>query len=67
MERAVDTQPESGIGDIESLKAHGVKRKLCPYYISRDLATKADLVFLPYNYLVSVLEFRIGMYTNAMF
>ena len=59
MERAVDTQPESGIGDIESLKAHGVKRKLCPYYISRDLATKADLVFLPYNYLVSGLEFRI--------
>ena len=52
LERAVDTQPESGIGDIESLKAHGAKRKLCPYYISRDLATKADLVFLPYNYLV---------------
>ena len=57
MERAVDIQPESGIGDIESLKAHGAKRKLCPYYISRDLATKADLVFLPYNYLVSDQSF----------
>ncbi len=52
LEKAADTMPESGIGDIESLKAHGQKRKLCPYYISRDLAAKADLVFLPYNYLV---------------
>ena len=52
MEKAADTQPDSGIGDIESLKAHGMKRKLCPYYISRDMAAKADIVFLPYNYLV---------------
>lgn len=52
IERAADTMPESGIGDIESLKKHGQKRKLCPYYISRDLAAKADLIFLPYNYLV---------------
>lgn len=53
LEKAADTQPESGIGDIESLKLHGHKRKLCPYYISRDMAAKADLIFLPYNYLVS--------------
>ena len=52
MERASDTQPESGIGDIESLRQHGFKRKLCPYYISRDMAAKADIIFLPYNYLV---------------
>ncbi len=52
IERAVDIGPESGIGDIESLRKHGVKRKLCPYYSSRDLAGKADLIFLPYNYLV---------------
>lgn len=52
LEKAADTQPESGIGDIESLKLHGQRRKLCPYYISRDMAAKADLIFLPYNYLV---------------
>ena len=52
LERAADTQPESGVGDIESLRLHGFKRKLCPYYISRDLAAKADIIFLPYNYLV---------------
>ena len=56
MERASDTQPESGIGDIESLRLHGFKRKLCPYYISRDMAAKADIIFLPYNYLVSFLQ-----------
>ena len=55
MENAANIEPQSGIGDIESLKAHGQKRKLCPYYISRDLATKADIVFLPYNYLVGDL------------
>ena len=59
LERAVDTAPDSGIGDIESLKAHGEKRKLCPYYISRDLATKADIVFLPYNYLVGTLNHEL--------
>ena len=52
LERAADIHPESGIGDIESLKSHGQKRKLCPYYISRDMAGKADIIFLPYNYLV---------------
>ena len=52
MEKAADLHPESGIGDIESLRSHGQKRKLCPYYISRDMAGKADIIFLPYNYLV---------------
>ena len=41
-----------GVGDIESLRKNGEKRKLCPYYVSREMAANADLIFLPYNYLV---------------
>ena len=43
---------ESNAGDIESLRKNGHRRKLCPYYASREMAANADLVFLPYNYLV---------------
>lgn len=39
-------------GDIESLRKNGQKRKVCPYYASRELSTRADIIFLPYNYLV---------------
>ena len=43
---------ESNVGDVESLRKNGYRRKLCPYYASREMASNADLVFLPYNYLV---------------
>jgi regulator of telomere elongation helicase 1 len=25
---------------------------VCPYFLSRDLAATADVIFMPYNYLV---------------
>jgi regulator of telomere elongation helicase 1 len=25
---------------------------VCPYFLSRDLASTADIIFMPYNYLV---------------
>lgn len=40
------------IKDIEDLVTIGKKCKACPYYLSRDLATNADIVFMPYNYLL---------------
>ena len=66
MEKAADTQPDSGLGDIESLKAHGMKRKLCPYYMSRDMAAKADIVFLPYNYLVIIFAVLAKFYNFSL-
>lgn len=41
-----------GVMDIEDLVKQNKKKRQCPYFRSRDLASKADIVFLPYNYLL---------------
>lgn len=52
------------IKDIEDLVTIGKKCKACPYYLSRDLATNADIVFMPYNYLLDakiLKSFKINL------
>ncbi|KAJ3275157.1 Fanconi anemia group J protein [Terramyces sp. JEL0728] len=39
----------------KELVQEGKKRKQCPYYASRLLAAKAEVVFAPYNYIVDPL------------
>jgi regulator of telomere elongation helicase 1 len=41
----------TGCMDIEDLVKHGEKHKVCPYYLTRDTANDADVIFMPYNYL----------------
>lgn len=38
--------------DIEDLVSAGNKLKCCPYFVSRELIEGADIVFMPYNYLL---------------
>jgi regulator of telomere elongation helicase 1 len=38
--------------DIEELTQLGKAHSLCPYYHSRNSMAEADIVFLPYNYLI---------------
>lgn len=38
--------------DIEDLVKAGQKLKMCPYYASKELVEDADIVFMPYNYLL---------------
>ena len=38
--------------DIEELHQLGKKLSFCPYYMSRELYQAADVIFLPYNYLL---------------
>lgn len=38
--------------DIEDLVTVGKKLKCCPYYLSKELKQDADIVFMPYNYLL---------------
>lgn len=38
--------------DIEDIVRIGKKLKCCPYYASKELMDEADIVFMPYNYLL---------------
>ena len=38
--------------DIEDLHLIGVDQNFCPYYYSIDSCRDADIIFMPYNYLV---------------
>ncbi|KAI9104794.1 helicase C-terminal domain-containing protein [Phlyctochytrium arcticum] len=38
--------------DIEELVKFGKQHSACPYFLSRATQTTADIVFLPYNYLI---------------
>ncbi|KAL1452948.1 hypothetical protein WDU94_007130 [Cyamophila willieti] len=40
------------IGDIEDLVKKGKKKKCCPYFATKELQKSADVIFLPYNYLL---------------
>ncbi|KAI8834702.1 hypothetical protein BC829DRAFT_69279 [Chytridium lagenaria] len=43
---------EPAIADLEDLLKFGMKNSICPYYYTREQLKNADIVFLPYNYLV---------------
>lgn len=38
--------------DIEELVRIGKKLKCCPYYASKELLDDAEIIFMPYNYLL---------------
>ena len=38
--------------DIEELHVQAKQKVFCPYYAMKDRAAGADVVFMPYNYLV---------------
>lgn len=38
--------------DIEELHRFGKDHTMCPYFGNKDRATGADVVFMPYNYLI---------------
>ena len=42
-----------GVMDIEDLVAHGMEAKVCPYYHARNNIESADIVVLPYNYIIN--------------
>lgn len=43
---------KNSIWDIEDLVKQGEKKECCPYYLSRELAKNAEVIFCPYNYLI---------------
>lgn len=43
---------DASVLDIEDIVRIGKKLKCCPYYASKELMENADIVFMPYNYLL---------------
>jgi regulator of telomere elongation helicase 1 len=41
-----------GVLDIEDLLKLGHKQRICPYFLARELRKDADVVFMPYNYVL---------------
>lgn len=39
--------------------SHGVYVcRMCPYYLARELKSQADLIFMPYNYILDIKVHR---------
>ena len=62
MEAYLKAHPDanSEVADVEDLVQQGRAGGPCPYYLSRDMAAGADLVLMPYNYLVDART-RFGL------
>uniref|UniRef100_A0A8V5H3E6 Regulator of telomere elongation helicase 1 n=1 Tax=Melopsittacus undulatus TaxID=13146 RepID=A0A8V5H3E6_MELUD len=51
-EKSTEKELMSSIMDIEDLVKKGNELRACPYYLSRSLKQQADIIFMPYNYLL---------------
>uniref|UniRef100_A0A8D2IJ85 Regulator of telomere elongation helicase 1 n=1 Tax=Varanus komodoensis TaxID=61221 RepID=A0A8D2IJ85_VARKO len=51
-EKSTEKDLINPIMDIEDLVKNGNKHRVCPYYLSRNLKQQADIIFMPYNYLL---------------
>ncbi|CAL9703723.1 unnamed protein product [Knipowitschia caucasica] len=51
-EKSTDRDLVNSILDVEDLVKYGTKQRVCPYYLSRSLKQQADIIFMPYNYLL---------------
>lgn len=52
---------DNSVLDVEELGQIGHKLHCCPYYASKEIAKEAEIIFLPYNYL---LDPRIRKVSN---
>ncbi|XP_015452420.1 regulator of telomere elongation helicase 1 isoform X4 [Pteropus alecto] len=57
-EKSLEQELATPILDIEDLVKSGNKHRLCPYYLARNLKQQADIVFMPYNYLLDAKSRR---------
>ena len=51
-QRVLPKDTEYKAMDIEDMVELGVKHRACPYYLAREQRMEADVVILPYNYIV---------------
>ena len=51
--------------DIEDLHNFGAERHVCPFYLAREMQKDADIVFLPYNYLIDARIRKVRVCVRA--
>ncbi|KAJ3589022.1 hypothetical protein NHX12_009870, partial [Muraenolepis orangiensis] len=51
-EKSTDKDLVNTIMDVEDLVKAGIKHRVCPYFFSRTLKSQAEIIFMPYNYLL---------------
>ncbi|MFT7804710.1 regulator of telomere elongation helicase 1 isoform X3 [Arapaima gigas] len=51
-EKSTEKELMDNILDVEDLFKAGNKHRVCPYYLTRNLKQQADIIFMPYNYLL---------------
>ncbi|XP_067904325.1 regulator of telomere elongation helicase 1 isoform X2 [Heterodontus francisci] len=51
-EKSTEKEFSQSILDVEDLVKSGNKHRVCPYYLSRALKQNAEVIFMPYNYLL---------------
>jgi len=47
-----ESRAESNCVDIEDMRQLGANRGFCPFYRSRENQKTADIIFVPYNYII---------------
>ncbi|XP_048873948.1 regulator of telomere elongation helicase 1 [Brienomyrus brachyistius] len=57
-EKCTDKELANTILDVEDLVKAGNKQRVCPYYLTRSLKQQADIIFMPYNYLLDAKSRR---------
>lgn len=50
--RKIDPTFSEGLVDIEDLVKRSQRCQCCPYYMAREIQQSADIIFMPYNYLL---------------
>jgi regulator of telomere elongation helicase 1 len=54
--------------DIEDLNKFGEQHQFCPYYLSNERIADADILFMPYNYILDseiLVKYEINI-TNSI-
>ena len=49
----VNSAASFNILDLEDLKDNCKSNSICPYFYNKKVSTKADIIFMPYNYIFS--------------
>ena len=42
----------------------GTRQRMCPYYLARELKAQADVIFMPYNYILDVKVLATPIFLN---